>query len=166
MCQPVALEPNGTQSVLSDQPGLIRAEGCPMDRGRACVITPITLLVMTRKSHNSAKRDFDVTRIAIQESLGAASGRSLSRDVSLLHIAHAYDVSLLHIAHAYSAIIAMCDPCGYPSLDLRTRADINTASLNMTDDVRCGSSKQRNHPWESCLSRMYTFRQGLPWTCV
>jgi hypothetical protein len=31
------------------------------------------------------------------------------------------DVSLLHIAHAYSAIIEMCDPCEYPSLDLRTR---------------------------------------------
>ena len=48
-------------------------------------------------------------------------------------------MSLLHIAYAYSAIIAMCDPCGYPSLDLRTRADINTASLNMADDTRCGT---------------------------
>jgi hypothetical protein len=71
-------------------------------------------------------------------------------------------MSLLHNAHAYSAIIAICDPCGYPSLDLRTRVDINAASLNMADfsDVLCGTS---NHGQEAqlCLSRMYTFRQQV-----
>jgi hypothetical protein len=36
MCQPVARDPNGTRSVImmSGQPGLIRAEGCPMDTYR------------------------------------------------------------------------------------------------------------------------------------
>jgi hypothetical protein len=70
---------------------------------------------------------------------------------------------LLHIAHAYSAIIAMCDSCGYPSLDLRTRADINTASLNMADDARCGTSIHGQEA-QLCLSRMYTFRHAnRPW---
>ena len=69
-------------------------------------------------------------------------------------------MSLLHIAHAYSAIIAMCDYCGYPSLDLRTRADINTASLNMADDARCGTSIHGQEA-QICLSRMYTFRQVM-----
>ena len=54
----------------------------------------------------------------------------------------------------------MCDYCGYPSLDLRTRADVNTASLNMADDARRGTSihGQEAQLW---LSRMYTFRQAM-----
>ena len=54
----------------------------------------------------------------------------------------------------------MCDSCGYPSLDLRTRADINTASLNMADDARCGTSIHGQEA-QLCLSRMYTFRQAM-----
>ncbi len=57
----------------------------------------------------------------------------------------------------HSAVIAMCDSCGYPSLDLRTRADINTASLNLADDARCGTSIHGQEA-QLCLSRMYTFR--------
>jgi hypothetical protein len=53
----------------------------------------------------------------------------------------------------------MCGPCGYPSLDLRTRAEINTASLNMADDVRCGTSIHGQEA-QLCLSLMYMFRQG------
>jgi hypothetical protein len=64
----------------------------------------------------------------------------------------------LFSAHAYSAI--MCDSCGYPSLDLRTRADINTASLNMADDARCGTSIHGQEA-QLCLSRMYTFAGQL-----
>ncbi len=67
-------------------------------------------------------------------------------------------MSLLRIAHAYSAIIATCDACGYSSLDQRTRADINTASFNMADDARCGTSIHGQEA-QLCLSRMYTFRQ-------
>jgi hypothetical protein len=48
----------------------------------------------------------------------------------------------------------MCDPpsCGYPSLDLRIRADIN-----MSDDALRGTSVHGQEV-QSYLSRMYTFR--------
>ncbi len=52
----------------------------------------------------------------------------------------------------------MCDSCGYPSLDLRTRADINTTSLNMADEARRGTSIHGQEA-QLCLSSMYTFRR-------
>jgi hypothetical protein len=55
----------------------------------------------------------------------------------------------------------MCDLCGYPSLDLLARADINTASLNMADDARRGTSIYGQDA-QLYLSRMYTFRQITP----
>jgi hypothetical protein len=55
----------------------------------------------------------------------------------------------------------MCGPCGYPSPDLGTRADINTASLNMADDARCGTPIHGQEA-QLCLSRMYTFRHYSP----
>ncbi len=54
----------------------------------------------------------------------------------------------------------MCDPCGYPSLDLQTRADIKTPSLNMADDASCGTSIHGQEA-QLCLSLMYTFRQAM-----
>ena len=54
----------------------------------------------------------------------------------------------------------MCDPCGYPSLDLRAGADISTASLNMAGDARCGTSIHGQEA-QLLLSRMYTFRQAM-----
>ena len=54
----------------------------------------------------------------------------------------------------------MCNPCGYPSLDQRARADISTASLNMADDARRGTSIHGQEA-QLHLSRMYTFRQAM-----
>ena len=54
----------------------------------------------------------------------------------------------------------MCNPCGYPSLDLRARADISAASLNMADDARRGTSIHGQEA-QLHLSRMYTFRQAM-----
>ncbi len=55
----------------------------------------------------------------------------------------------------------MCNPCGYPSLDLRARADISAASLNMADDARRGTSIHGQEA-QLHLSRMYTYRQAGP----
>ncbi len=54
----------------------------------------------------------------------------------------------------------MCDPCGYPSLDLQTRAAFNTASLNMADDAWRGTSMHGQEA-QLYLSRMYTFKQVM-----
>ena len=54
----------------------------------------------------------------------------------------------------------MCNPCGYPSLDQRTRADISTASRNMADDARRGTSIHGQEA-QLHLSRMYTVRQAM-----
>ena len=54
----------------------------------------------------------------------------------------------------------MRNPCGYPSLDQRTRADISTASRNMADDARRGTSIHGQEA-QLHLSRMYTFRQVM-----
>ncbi len=54
----------------------------------------------------------------------------------------------------------MCDPCGYPCLDLRTGADINIASTNMADDARRRTSIHGQEA-QLYLSRPYTFRQAM-----
>ncbi len=122
----------------------------PNVKGRACVITLITLPIGTCKSHNSTKEN--VTLLASR--FNKASARPLAVAWAVPN-----DVSLLYIAHSYIAIIIMCHPCGFARLDRVSRADISTASLNMADadDALRGTSihEQEAH---LLLSRMYTVK--------
>ena len=105
----------------------------PIVRGRACVITPITLPVGTRKSHNGTKRN--VTLLASRLNKVSARPAAVARAVP-------NDESQLHIVHAYLVIMTMCHmavvnrTCGFRSALAAASGSNRPAGSSSSDATR------------------------------